>query len=79
MQDLVEVLSQKGIWKAPNKIDQSAYSRYKDGTFTGFEDDPPLVYHDGYLSSHFAYLASHFALNKYQEIDLTPLQQEAIR
>jgi hypothetical protein len=71
MQDLVEVISQKGIWKVPNKIDQAAYSRNKDGIFTGFEDDPPFVYHDGYLSSH-------FASSNYQEINLSPLQQEAI-
>ncbi len=65
------MLSQKGIWKVPNKIDQAAYSRTEDGTPTGFEDDPPFVYHDGYLSSH-------FASPNYQEIKLTPLQEEAI-
>ena len=65
------MLSQRGIWKVPNKVDQAAYSRNEDGSPTGFEDDPPFVYHDGYLSSH-------FASPNYQEINLTPLQEEAV-
>ena len=71
LQDLVEVLSRKGIWKVPNKVDQAAFARKEDGSFAGFEDDPPFIYHDGYLSSH-------YATQNYQEIDLTDLQQEAI-
>ena len=71
LQDLVEVLSTRGIWKVPHKVDQQSYARDKDGKHAQFEDDPPFVYHDGYLSSH-------FSSNNYQEIDLTPLQKEAI-
>lgn len=71
VQDLVEVLSAEGIWKVPHKKDQSSYSKNADGSFTGYEDDPPFVYHDGFLSCH-------FASGNYQEIDLTPLQKEAI-
>ena len=37
----------------------------------GFERTPPFEYHDGYLSVH-------FATNNYLEIDLTPLQDEAV-
>ena len=71
LQDLVEALSAEGTWKVPHKIDQASYARNKDGKHTQFEDDPPFVYHDGYLSSH-------FASANYQEIDLTKLQQEAV-
>ncbi len=31
----------------------------------------PFAYHDGYLSVH-------FEVNKYQDIKLTPLQEEAV-
>lgn len=71
IQDLVEILSRKGIWRVPKKVDQAAFARNEDGSFSGFEDDPPFVYHDGYLSSHYATV-------NYQEIDLTELQQEAV-
>lgn len=67
----MEALSAKAEWLVPHKLDQASYSRNKDGSFTGFEDDPPFVYHDGYLSSH-------FATGNYQEIQLTPLQKEAV-
>lgn len=68
--DLVEVLTKPDLWKVPFKHDQAAYQRQPDGTHAGFEADPPFLYHDGYLSSH-------FASPNYQEIDLSPLQKEA--
>ena len=42
-QDLVEVLTTRGIWKVPRKRDQAAYARNADGSFVGFEDDPPFL------------------------------------
>ena len=69
MQDLVEVLAKEGTWKVPHKLDQASYARDENGKHVKFEDDPPFVYHNGFLSSH-------FASANYQEIDLTPLQQE---
>ena len=42
-QDLVEVLTTKGIWKIPRKHDQAAYARNANGSFAGFEDDPPFL------------------------------------
>ena len=71
IQDLVEALSTKGSWRVPHKVDQASYARDEDGKHVKFEDDPPFVYHDGFLSSH-------FASANYQEIDLSPLQQEAV-
>ena len=65
------MLSRRGIWKVPKKLDQASYARKEDGSHGGFEDDPPFVYHDGYLSSH-------YATQNYQEIELSDLQQEAI-
>ena len=37
----------------------------------GFEEVIPFEYHDGYLTIH-------FEANKYQDIELTPLQEEAL-
>ena len=71
MQDLVEVLSNTKIWNTPRKIDQAAFDRNSDGSFAGWEPTPPFEYHDGYLSVH-------FATNNYLELQLTPLQEEAI-
>lgn len=80
LQDLVQVLSQRGIWKVPKKHDQASYARNKDGNHVEFEDDPPFVYHEGQgeEGKGKTYLSSHFASNNYLELDLTPLQQEAI-
>lgn len=44
--------------------------RNADGTFAGHEATPPFEYHDGWLSVH-------FSTANYQEIQLTPLQEEA--
>lgn len=64
-------LSKSDTWWVPKKVDQIAYAKNADGSFLGFEDQPPLSYHDGYLSAQF------YPFN-YLEIKLTPLQQEAI-
>ena len=37
----------------------------------GFEEVIPFEYHNGYLTIH-------FEANKYQDIELTPLQEEAL-
>ena len=66
----MEALSTRGRWNVPRKHDQAAYERNADGSFVGFEDTPPFVYHDGYFSSH-------FAVGNYQELELSPLEQEA--
>ena len=71
LQDLVEALSAEGSWRVPHRLDQQSYARNKQGQHDKFEDDPPFVYHDGYLSSH-------YASGQYQEIDLSPLQKEAV-
>lgn len=69
--DLVEALSDKNAWNTPRKVDQASFERKADGSFAGYERTPPFEYHDGYLSVH-------FATNNYLEIDLTPLQEEAV-
>eukprot|EP00891_Asterochloris_glomerata_P005068 jgi/Astpho2/5068/Aster-x0233 len=69
--DLVEVLSTPGIWKTPLKNDQASYQRNADGSLKGYEAVVPFEYHDGYLTIHFE---SH----KYQDIELSPLQHEAV-
>ena len=71
LQDLVEVLSDPKAWQTPRKRDQALYERTADGKFAGFEPTPPFEYHDGYLTVH-------FASANYQQIELTPLQEEAI-
>ena len=68
---LVEALSDEQAWKIPIKHDQAAYQRNTDGGFAGYELMPPFQYHNGYLSVY-------FQTNNYQEIELTPLQEEAI-
>ncbi|DBB18065.1 hypothetical protein WJX82_011687 [Trebouxia sp. C0006] len=70
-QDLVEALSKEKSWWTPRKANQQAYERKPDGSFKGFEEEVPFAYHDGYLSVH-------FEVNKYQDIKLTPLQEEAV-
>ncbi|KAK9813026.1 hypothetical protein WJX72_007708 [[Myrmecia] bisecta] len=69
--DLVAELSKLNTWLVPKKADQAQYLRNPNGTFVGFEDTPPFEYHDGYLSVY-------FQSNNYQEIKLTPLQEEAV-
>ncbi|KAL3155553.1 hypothetical protein ABBQ38_011107 [Trebouxia sp. C0009 RCD-2024] len=69
--DLVEVLSAEKTWYTPSKVSQQAYERNAEGEFAGFEEEVPFSYHDGYLSVH-------FEANKYQDITLTPLQEEAV-
>ncbi|KAK9812337.1 hypothetical protein WJX73_003313 [Symbiochloris irregularis] len=69
--DLVEVLSDPKQWNTPRKLDQSAYERNADGTFAGYEPTPPFEYHDGYLTVH-------YSVGNYLELDLTPIQEEAI-
>ena len=70
LQDLVDALTTPGVWMVPRKVDQAAFERTAEGKFAGFEESPPLEYHEGYLSVH-------FTNNNYQEMELTPLQQEA--
>ncbi|KAK9813596.1 hypothetical protein WJX73_009365 [Symbiochloris irregularis] len=69
--DLVEVLSDPQQWQTPRKVDQSAFERNADGTFAGYEPTPPFEYHDGYLTVH-------FSVGNYLELDLSPIQEEAI-
>ena len=71
LQDLVEALSADRSWRVPHRLDQQSYARNKQGQHAKFEDDPPFVYHDGYLSSHYSTL-------NLQEIELSPLQKEAV-
>lgn len=71
MQDLVEALSDPKGWNTPKKRDQAAYDRNDKGEFVGFEPTPPFEYHDGYLTVH-------FSTQNYQEIELAPLQEEAL-
>ena len=71
VQDLVEALSDEKAWNVPKKHDQSAYQRNPDGSFVGFERMPPFRYHDGWLSIY-------WQTANYQEIELTPLQEEAV-
>lgn len=70
-QDLVEVLSDEKAWNVPIKHDQATYKRKEDGTFEGHELMPPFLYHDGWLSIY-------WQTANYQEIELTPLQEEAV-
>ena len=67
----MEVLADEKAWNVPQKHDQAAFKRNADGSHAGYELNPPFHYHDGYLSVY-------FQTNYYQEIQLTPLQEEAI-
>ena len=67
-QDLVEELSKP--WYVGRKADQATYERDSNGALIK-EATVPFEYHDGYLSVY-------YQSNNYQEVPLSPLQEEAV-